>query len=180
MSASGKYGELIARLAENIGQDRQLDLAIHIALDRCDPTSAYDEEGDCATWGEPREFGSAIVTEHLSIDFPRYTGSLDGALSIAETGWEYSISTLYCIARVELPLNDTRIQSESAEHKGCDVPRAICMAALRALIALDPNKPSSRDTGSTLSEKERLLRDLGDAVFGSGSSAHTAKDSANG
>lgn len=152
MSASGKYGELIARLAGDIGQDREIDALMWLTQPE---QSGYEFIGYSDEWRPWKEYGldrldvtnpDSVVQGLIFRDAdgnvqafasaPRYTGSQDDALSLLESGWEYSISTLYCIARVELPLNDTRIQSESAEHKGCDVPRAICMAALAALKAL--------------------------------------------
>lgn len=66
----------------------------------------------------------------------RYTEKIGDALSLLEPGWEYSISTLYGIATVELPLNDTRINPIRINRPDGSVPLAICQAAMAARDAV--------------------------------------------
>lgn len=107
---------LIRRLEWATGPDLELDFAIYRAV--------YDED--------------IVKCRH-------YTASIDAALALLEPGWEFSISTMYGIAHVELPLNDTRIGTVVARLKSGDVAIALCIAALRARFALTNSPLESHD-----------------------------------
>lgn len=124
--------ELIARLEAATGPDRELDMAIHIAADRCNPTATFYPDGNCLSWFEYHPEVPGGASEFLTDRLPCYTNSIDTALSAGEPGWEYSISTLYGLASVELPLNDTMVDPVNITRKDGDVPRALLTAIFKA------------------------------------------------
>ena len=65
-------------------------------------------------------------------DLPPYTASLDAALTLIPDGAEYEISTLYGLARVDLPLNGEPI---TVNRKDGNVVLALVECALRARSA---------------------------------------------
>lgn len=136
-----KLSELIARLEKATGPDRNLDVAIWaLSADpqkyrRVTYSPRYsDWEADSGAIWEP--FYPALNAKH-------FTESIDDALTLLEPGWEYSISTLYGIPDVELPLNDTRISPVRVRELPCNVPTTICIAALKAKSSL-PNQGTER------------------------------------
>ena len=64
--------------------------------------------------------------------FPRYTSSLDAAVTLIEDGVEWSVSNLYHVARAEVGMN-FNTGPHYGEHKGAVMALALCAAALRAL-----------------------------------------------
>lgn len=125
-------GNLIERLEKATAPDRELDCEIALATGRFRKLPPKYEGGDDryaliqpdGGMMEPGQAGDMLV--------PRYTGSIDAALKVGEAGWEYSISTLYGIADVEIPLNDSTVQPVRVRREHGHVPTALCEAILRA------------------------------------------------
>lgn len=109
------YMSLIERL-EKATEDRELDAAVYEA--RVGEVWNDFLSGPWAADGKSR--------------VPFYTSSIDAALSLVPEGAEYSITTLYGLAMVEVPLNFTDVDPQSATRKDGNVPLAICIAALKA------------------------------------------------
>lgn len=143
MKRDAAMEELIERVEKATGPDRRIDAAIAAAigdLDEFDPHGfvvpvryrVSDDELRVEAWtGEGKD------AWRQASRLPRnYTGSIDTASTLREPGWEYTISTLYGIAHVELPLNDTRISPIHVRREDGNVPAAICEAALKARAAL--------------------------------------------
>ncbi len=77
--------ELIAQLDASTEGSGELDLAIEIATGRCDPTCfIYKYKSH---WLEPHDFCSIVVYKPRSQELPRYTTSLDAALTLVPEGW---------------------------------------------------------------------------------------------
>lgn len=67
---------------------------------------------------------------------PKYTCSLDDALTLVPEGMEWSISTLHGIADVEIGLNSSLSDAPwRGRRDDGNVPIAICIAALKARAA---------------------------------------------
>lgn len=65
------------------------------------------------------------------------SNSIDGALTLLPAGMEWSISTLYGFASVEIGLNDNTGNGPwVASREDANVPLALCVASLRARLAL--------------------------------------------
>jgi hypothetical protein len=64
---------------------------------------------------------------------PRYTGSIDAAVTLIPDGVEWNMSTIYNVARATVGLNTDH--SENSENKSCLPAPAIAAAALRFLAA---------------------------------------------
>jgi hypothetical protein len=75
------------------------------------------------------------------MEVPRYTGSIDGAVTLIPEGVEWDVSTIYNIARATIGLN-TDCQGHG-ENKSCLPAPAITAAALRASAGTidDPSNP---------------------------------------
>jgi hypothetical protein len=147
-AAPDALAELIERLGKASGPDRDIDLAINVAL---------WPDGDIAklTFNHPRGFSGqegmawdfwhsgSIVFEKRAADgtcpynggypLPAYTGSVDAALTLRPEGAEWDATTIYGIARCTVGLNmDADGGPFYGEHKGGSVPIALCIAALMA------------------------------------------------
>lgn len=61
-----------------------------------------------------------------------HLSSIDAALSLVPPGAEYSITTLYGVAHVEMSLNDADGNYQHGRREDGNVPLALCIAALRA------------------------------------------------
>lgn len=112
--------DLIARLEKLSGPDREFDgdLMAHLL-----------------GWDDGRT--PAATLKYAKLEAPAYTASIDAALTAGEPSWEYSISTLYGIARVEIPLNDTRVAPVSVNREHGYVPVALLEAILKARSSKD-------------------------------------------
>jgi hypothetical protein len=135
--------ELIARLEKATGPDRGLDRDIHREISKrliADETVvAYIGPG-----GSTRTLTYAYPYHWALLLCPPYTSRIDAALKTLEPGWEFTISTLYGLADVELPLNDTRIGPVHVRNLACNVPAAICIAALKARAALSASDSEAK------------------------------------
>lgn len=132
--------ELIAALEAATGPSRELDVRI-FALSN-DP-AIIREPGDhrgrgIVTWALSRwikEEGcdaSPVWWEYLAgcVQAPRYTSSIDTALTLVPEGVEWSISTLYGVALVDVGLNSD--YPARGRRQDGNVPLALCIAALKA------------------------------------------------
>jgi hypothetical protein len=132
---SDNLAALVERLEKATDADRKLDAEIHLAV------NPHLRTG----WSAPNGAGPEGYYARVS---PCYTKMVDAALTLLEYGWEYEISTLYGIAHVELPMNDTRISFNITRRQDGNVVLAICTAALRARSVLS-NSCSPRTDGRT-------------------------------
>src|SRR4051812_14674583 len=114
--------DVIARLDAAHEPDRELDAEIWLALHPDWLAYPRDDREGSVGWTTPKD-GRAYLPYH-------YTDSIDDALTLVEPRVEYSISTLYGIADVELPLNDGGLSSTVRREDG-SVPFALCVAALQ-------------------------------------------------
>jgi hypothetical protein len=137
--------ELIERLEKATGPDRGIDCLITAALfDPLVMTNPGNHKGE----GVERKPLSAVIADGFPVSAdlasivgsPAYTASIDAALSLLEDGWEYSISTLYGLADVELPLNDTTVNPIHVRRLDGNVTLALVEAALRAREAMKPDQ----------------------------------------
>lgn len=117
------YAALIERLEKVTGPDRQLDGDIALAV-------GYTRREHEHLVGY--RFWQYSAPGRGEVPLPHYTAHIDDALKTLEPGWEFTISTIYGFADVELPLNDTRIAPVQVRNLACNVPAAICIAALKA------------------------------------------------
>lgn len=126
--------DLIKRLENATGPDRELDLAIHIAAIRCDPTAQYYPNGNCLSYYEYHPEVPGGANEFLTEELPHYTASIDAALTLVPEG--------YCWSRVP-----GRVEIVKEEHYGDPfvepyssnarwITIALCIAALRARAAI--------------------------------------------
>jgi hypothetical protein len=122
MNPSIEEESLVGRLEEATGPDRELDARVHRAATGAEYLIS-SRSGPVLNDGSP---------------IPPYTESIDAALTTLEDGWEYSISTLYSVAEVELPLNDARIDPVRVRRPDGNVALAIVTAMLKARAALNP------------------------------------------
>lgn len=141
--------EDLLRLAERVegldGPDRETDLLIMCALDlRPDWLRSskghmwVDRWGDnpVARWCDERRkegTGNPSVDDGL-----KFTASLDAAMALIEDGDEWSLSTIYNIARAEVGINRDHQTSwpGRGEHEGCNPILALLSAALRARVSI--------------------------------------------
>lgn len=121
-----QYADLIARLEGALWPQRGLDAWMHEA-------SGWTREASKGhfCWISPD--GKTRVSDD---GVPRYTENINHALMALDPGWEYEISTLYGVARVEVALNEDACTSR-AERKDGHVPLALCTAAIRAREQLE-------------------------------------------
>ena len=112
---------LIERLQEASEGSRELDQKVALAI-------GWTKKKWCSrNWLPP---GGKNIDCRSNI--PRYTTSIDAALTLLDEWWEYEITTLYGVAHVELPLNASGIDPQIGRRKDGDVPLALCIAALKA------------------------------------------------
>lgn len=107
----------LAERCEREESSRDLDEAIHMAVFNCN------------LWA------SVLGDEDAGNPFPRYTTSLDAAVTLIEDGIEWSVSNLYHVARAEVGMNFNN-GPHYGEHKGALMAMALCAAALRARAAI--------------------------------------------
>lgn len=116
---STRHEELIARLEASSG-DRELDALIYISSYK----SAYPDET------------AEVRIEYARRCAPHYTSSIDAALTLIPDGMEWSVTTLYGVAAVEMGLNCDNLNGPSYAHReDCNVAIAICIASLKARTA---------------------------------------------
>lgn len=142
--------ELAERCEKSDGTDRELDVLIKSEID------GYDVRWDgnlllAKSRRPPRDeyrLGSidpGVKARNFSVawsmpDFPRYTASLDAALTLVPEGMEMIFSDIYNIARADVGLNDQN-GPWSGEHKGADLRLALCAASLRARAHIAVSQP---------------------------------------
>lgn len=124
---------LIAKLEQATEGSRELDCLIY-ALHW--PSRAIvvqlidgDDNSFNSRWCVMRQ---TTIDARVVYDPPLYTTSLDAALTLRPDGAEYSISTLYGTATVELPLNGGAQASEVWQRKDGNVILAFVQCCLRA------------------------------------------------
>jgi hypothetical protein len=111
--------ELIARLEQATGPDRELDRQIKMA-----------HAGWLSTQGASAEQMVAAVGGNLYDDPLPYTASIDAALTLVPH--EYEITTLYGVARVTVNMNHGDDgQPFCGERRDGNVPLALCIAAMK-------------------------------------------------
>lgn len=135
---------LAARVEALDGADREMDCLVGALLglcahrktsfERCQGDSGYTCD-DCGadSWGNKSKSG-----QRLDDKMPRFTASMDAVLSLVDKGDEWSISTLYCIARAEVGINRNQQTSWTGygEHAGCNPVLAFLAASLRARASM--------------------------------------------
>lgn len=126
--------DLIERLEKGEGADRELDgnLYVEFFIPK-ERIGRLDQDGGVVGWW-PKN--APYVS---AIDVPRYTASLDAAISLVERmrpGAEYEITNLYAVACATLPLN-SEDEWHTGRHKGGSLPRALLIALLKSLQAGD-------------------------------------------
>lgn len=128
--------ELAERCEAATGPDRELDAMIAVATDwRWDDW----EEGESTARGQAEKHGldwlvgrakdgMASMWRHM----PRYTASLDAAVTLVPDGWEYT-------AKQEGPRHIWAMHKRRVEVANAATPAlALCGAALRARAAQEP------------------------------------------
>jgi hypothetical protein len=86
-----------------------------------------------SSWLEVPGYGEGVTVRKAISGLPEYTSSIDAALTLVPEGAEYSISTLYGVAWIELPLNCGDGESPHfVRRKDGNVPLALCIASLKA------------------------------------------------
>jgi hypothetical protein len=123
------------RLVEAVGPDQEIDGLLWNFIDER-TLVALDDRGQ---------------TDRIAYDIaPPYTSSIDAAVALVERvlpGAEYEITTRYGPAHVQLPLNGDEC-SDGRREDG-NVPRAICLALVRALQAKSPTPQQDTITEKT-------------------------------
>lgn len=87
-------------------------------------------------WFFDRKTGKTIYYGPRSV--PWFTSSIEAALSLIESGVEYSISTLYGIAHCEVGLNlSEQTNAQECRRPDGNVALALCTAALKTRFAIE-------------------------------------------
>lgn len=122
---------LADRCEAAIEPDRTLDREIAFG---CGWHRLSDEYGASAghwvspgDWKRKQEWDGWTSSPHL----PRFTESLDAAVTLFADGGEFNISTIHGVAHVEYPLNISDGAPSHGRHVGGVITLAICSAALR-------------------------------------------------
>lgn len=68
---------------------------------------------------------------------PRYTTSLDAAVTLVPDGAEWNLTNLYGVAHSEVGLNFSDGNWQTGRHIGGHLALALCAAALRARAAME-------------------------------------------
>ena len=134
--------ELIERLDVVTAPDRQLDVLIALALDWSHPSAGCTLR-QLQALGETVEDIAADTERQTSIlnQLPRYTASLDDAMTLIPQGWE-SVSIRQTDDgewHAELARHDGHMMAEDPEEWWVDAERrpnpalALCAASLRAM-----------------------------------------------
>lgn len=133
------YKELIERLESATRADRELDGAIHLALNpglvrvRCSVASYYDPHKTSALSAEKYHIAGATSTGKP------YTASIDSALSLAPRGCDWAVgTTIKGDAFCNLDFNHAVYAATPA--------LAICIAALKALERTGNGKTGGETT----------------------------------
>ena len=133
--------ELIEKLEKAEGPSRELDGLIFKATQE-QPGDVWEEitshdivSGDLVDVWHRRDPLDTVAFEVP----PRFTSSVDAALTLVPEGVEYGISTIYDQAFVEVGLNCGEAGGPwSATRKDRNVPIALCIASLKARAAIVP------------------------------------------
>lgn len=131
--------DLIKRLEAAEGPDRELDLAIEKATKRCDPMAwLSSKDPECLAWHEVHEFGSTTASQYMEYPLPKYTASLDAALTLVDIGPDYQVSIFLQkdvaqvdIERVIESQDGTNFRPVAFCQLWKPVPLAVCIAALK-------------------------------------------------
>ena len=131
-----KYAGILERLEGAVEGGRELDAWIFCAVLHTDKKPQRNflytnrEEWGVFVTNQPKPG----LTFH---DAPRYTTTWDAAFTLLLEGAEYSISTLYGIADVELPLNSSDVDSQHVRRLDCNAILAFVEACVRASQAIE-------------------------------------------
>lgn len=125
--------ELIATLERADGPSREVDAGIAILLA---PKTFFGKEVRewYATSG-CRWLNCETVDGYLhsqAAPVPKFTASIDAALTLVPEGVEWELTTIYGEARAEVGLNNTNGMHETGRRKDGNIPIALCIAALKA------------------------------------------------
>lgn len=113
--------DLIERLRNATGPDRQLDEAIATAIGW---TKKPWQAGAC--WLPP---GGKTTTDRKT-SLPKYTASIDAALTLVPKGWTSTIHVTINGGHAEIWANESRHIQDGASLVNAAI--ALCIAALRA------------------------------------------------
>ncbi len=120
---------LIARLQAATEPDRELDLAISMAVNYRGMFGKTDWKFN----GEPNEIRSPTGGILCARQFvPYWTESIDAALGLVPDGAEWELTTIYHIAQCEVGLNNSDGVTHTGRRKDMNCALAICEAALKA------------------------------------------------
>jgi hypothetical protein len=130
MSASGKYGKLIARLEDAKGANYALEIEIARAINSDPKIWRIDSDGSTYAWNDDSEFGTGWFPAGAAI--PNYTASIDAAITLLPKG----------SGAVSMSLNEHGPSSAIIGHpytsgNGVTLAIAICIAALHALNSME-------------------------------------------
>lgn len=125
--------ELRDALAKAAGPSRELDgrLFAHLGGEKFQ-NAWWDAKAT-----SPRGSSDKSVSDKTRGYAPRYTASIDAAVTLLEPWMEYTLSTLYGVADFECPLNagDAGVQSFSVRRKDGNAVLAICQWRVEYEIA---------------------------------------------
>jgi hypothetical protein len=124
--------ELAARVEGLQGPDREVDARIAHAIKwRWDAW----EEGDIRIEDRPLEYViDRVQNSHNSIwrNLPRYTASVDHAMSLVPEGWGYGLDYAPSGSGLRFTLGSPDLEPVFVNGEAMTLPRAITAAALRA------------------------------------------------
>lgn len=118
---------LIAKIRAAEDGSRELDLEIARTMQNCS-WRWLDKPGGDVTYDK---YGEGAAGNPVCGLEP-FTISIEAALVLVPPGAEFTITTLYGIAMVEMPLNFVDTPSQVVSRKDGNIPLAICECAIKA------------------------------------------------
>lgn len=153
MTDTSSLSHLIERLERATGPDRETDLAIQLAIEPDGdiaglmqfrrgfdgkPGMAWDIHHGGSVCFEKRDDGGRCFYNG-GYPLPKYSSSIDAAMTLVPEGMEKDFTDLYGVARVSVGIN-ANPGPFYGTHEGGSLAIALCIAALKAQLSTRTNE----------------------------------------
>lgn len=123
---------MLERLEKATGPDRELDCLLAVAIGGFHTKPPKYEGGDVLYCRYDQDGTLIMPGQAGDMMVPRYTASIDAALTLMPPGWEFELTNLYGVASATVPLNVNDVTQVTRRRKDGNIVLALLAAILEA------------------------------------------------